>query len=241
MAKILLFDIEASSLKASFGITLAFGYKWYGEDEAHVLAINDYSRYKKDRVDDSVLLKEAAKLLTEADMWVTWYGSQYDVPFLQTRMLYHKLGVLPGTPHVDLLFQSRSKLKMHSNRLAAVADFFGLPSKTPVVGDHWVRAIAGYADSMKYIVDHCKGDVETLEAAYELYRPMIRTHPRVAGWLPCRVCGSSKLQRRGNVLTVTKGERFRVRCSNCGAWETRSTLHTEASVMKRGEKLVTTA
>lgn len=227
MAKILLFDIEASSLRASFGITLAFGYKWYGDKEAKVLSISDYPRYKKDRVDDSALLKEAQKVLEEADMWVTWYGSQYDVPFLQTRMLYHKLGVLPGTPHVDLLFQSRAKLKMHSNRLAAVTDFFGLHSKTPVLGDHWIRAIAGYQDSLKYVVDHCKDDVEALEDAYTLYRPMVRTHPRIKGWLPCRVCGSKNLQSRGAVLTTTKGMKYRFRCSDCGSWETRSEKHKE--------------
>lgn len=228
--RILLFDIEASSLNASFGITLCFGYKWLGEKTTKVISISDYSSYETDRVNDKPLLEDVAKILGQADMWVTWYGSKFDIPFLQTRMTHHKMSWLPNIPHTDLLFHSRSKFKMHSNRLAAVSEFMGWGSKTPVLGDHWVRAIAGYKESLMYVTKHCRKDVQVLEKGYLDMRAGIRGHVRVAGWNPCRVCGSNNLQRRGTVLTVTKGQKIRVRCSDCGAWETRSTEHASIAI-----------
>ena len=115
-AKILFWDIESSDLKADFGIMLAFGYKFLGEEEAHVITISDLKLFKKDRTDDSELVRLAYDILCSADMWCTYYGSRFDIKFIQSRLLYHKVGILPPIPHVDLYDQAK-KLSLHSYRL----------------------------------------------------------------------------------------------------------------------------
>jgi len=52
-ARILLFDIEATDLEASFGHVLAFGYKRFGEPHAHVLSIHDFPRPKPSEEPDA--------------------------------------------------------------------------------------------------------------------------------------------------------------------------------------------
>lgn len=239
MARILFYDIETTHLKADFGTMIAFGYKWSDEDEAHVLSITDYRGYTKDLTDDSKLVAAAAKLMQEADMWVTYYGKGFDNKFINAKMLEHSLPILPNTPHVDLFFTVKSNLALSRKSLANVAEYLEFQHhKTPVAGRIWRKAMVGNKEAIKYVVDHCESDVYLLEEAYLKLRPLVRQHPRLDGWLPCRVCGSTKLQRRGNVLTVTKGARFRVRCTQCGSWETRSELHTQASVVGPKEKIV---
>ncbi len=227
MAKIILFDIEATNLDADFGTTLAFGWKEYGKGKAQVISLLDFndrckSCRKVDTKDDVALLGEVYEILADADMWVTWYGIKYDVPFLNTRMLEAGFSPLPNIPHVDLWFTARHHLKLSSNRLANVQDFLQLKdSKTPLTRRVWREAEAGDAKSQEYIVDHCLKDVKVLEGAYERLRPYVRTHPRVAGFGPCRACGSKRMQKRGIAITKLKNEKQRVQCQACGAWDTR--------------------
>lgn len=242
MARILFYDIETTHLKADFGTMIAFGYKWSDEDEAHVLSITDYRGYTKDLTDDSKLVAAAAKIMQSADMWVTYYGKGFDNKFINAKLLEHSLPILPNTPHVDLFFTVKSNLALSRKSLANVAEYLEFENKkTPVAGKIWRRAMVGQKDAINYVVEHCKSDVLLLEEAYLKLRPLVRLHPRVAGWLPCRVCGSTKLQRRGTVLTVTKGKKYRIRCSSCGSWEQRSELHEEQSVAGPRERLVTEA
>ncbi len=222
-AKILIWDIEASNLSADFGLVLAFGYKWFESGDASVITISDFSRFKKDKTDDSVLVRKCYEILSSADMWVTYYGSRFDVPYMNSRLLYHNVGVLPPIPHLDLYFQAK-KLKLHNYRLGSVGEFLGLPiQKTPLSGPVWIRAIAGDRSSMEYIREHCHRDVLLLEEAYRRLRALTVRHPRVTLSLdPCRVCGGPVV-RRGYALVVRgeKRRKIQVQCKVCGAWETR--------------------
>ena len=222
-AKILIWDIEASNLKADFGVVLAFGYKWYGEGDVVVKCLDDYPRFRRNRTDDSVLLKDMYEVLCSADMWVTYYGTRFDVRFVQSRLLCHGIGILPPIPHLDLYYQAK-KLALHSYRLGSLGEFLGLQTeKTPLAGTTWLRAIAGDREAMEYVREHCARDVALLEEAYTALRGLTVRHPRVTLSLdPCRVCGG-RVIRRGYSLVVRgeKKRKIRVQCSECGAWETR--------------------
>lgn len=221
-SKILLFDIEATSLNAPFGTILCMGWMWYGQKRARVLRISDYPGWEEDPTDDKRLLIDIQKKLAEADVLVGWYSGGYDLPMIQTRMLQHRLGVLAPVAHIDLWWWARHRLKMHSNRLAAVSEFFGLGEKTPVIGRSWVKAAAGDMKSLLYVYSHCKKDVEVLGEAYEVMRPLVTTHPTVSKEHPvktgqCRVCGGKRLIRQGFKLTSV-GQKRRFQCGDCAAW-----------------------
>lgn len=220
--KILLYDIESTALTADWGFMLCFGYKWLGESKTKVIGIHQYPGYNKDRTCDKELCKDVHKIISEADAVVTWYGSRFDHRFLNTRMLLHDLPPLPNPAHIDGWRLARRALKLRSNRLQNVARFFGLEDKTPITGEHWRKAIAGYKKSLKYVTDHCYQDIETLEQAFMKLRPVMTTQFNFSlysdkEYKVCPNCKSKKIQKRGTQTTRAKVVQ-RYHCQSCGAW-----------------------
>lgn len=230
-ARILLLDIEATNLDADMGFLLCVGYKWFGQERVNVTSLLDYpDAFGKDPTNDKYVLRALHPLMVEADLIVAYYGKEYrfDVPFINTRMLWHRLPVLPTTTRiVDLYDVAKRDLKLHSRRLASVLDLLQASSeKTKLSGRIWIRAAAGHKPSLRYVINHCFWDVKLLEEAYVGLRAFVRTHPNVTGEFSnrmlgkCRTCGSTRLQRRGYALTRSN-RKVRVHCQNCGSWDVR--------------------
>ena len=225
----MMLDIESSGLKADFANAFCVAFMYHGEKKAQVISTLDVVKpcracRRVDTAQDDKLMQRVYDKINEADMVVTWYGKGFDWKFLNTRMLEAGLPPLPDLPHVDLFYTAKHNLALTSNRLANVQEFLRLKTaKTQLTKRVWRRAQAGHVDAIEYIVDHCLKDVEVLDQAYEKLKPYVRQHPRVvpAALEGCRVCGGA-VQSRGRAMTILKGPRQRVQCSQCGAWETRS-------------------
>lgn len=217
-AKILLVDIECTNLNADFGVCLAFGYKWFGDKKAKCITVHDHPGANV--LDDKPLLVEASKIWAEADIVVTWYGLGFDQPFLNSRLIFHRLPILKDVYHLDLWKTSRKQLKFRNNRLATVSEALRTTQKkTPIDPDAWIKILFGDKKAMKYIKEHCLADVDTLEEVYELMRPLVKAHPRVThdNW-KCRSCGSDRLVRRGWKYSAAKGKQIQTVCKACGSW-----------------------
>ena len=227
--RICLFDIECTNLNANFGYVLCVAWKWLGEKKIHLVSITDFDLFDSDCTNDRLVVREAAKEIAKADMWVTWYGQRFDVPYLQTKLLQHGMKPLPPIPHVDGWRIARYKMKLHSNRLASVSDFLGIEEKTPLKGPTWIKAAAGHKHSIKYVERHCKQDVLVLEQAYEALRPLCTTHPNMSlatDRQSCPVCSTGKLIKRG--FTIARTRKYqRWQCTDCGAWSKSSQAEPE--------------
>lgn len=220
-AKILIWDIESTGLKGDFATVLCVGYKWFGDPKVHVLSITDFPSFKKDNTDDKRLMQEFMKVYNQADMTIAYFGTGFDRKMLYTKLLEHRLEIPANIPLIDLFYTVKNNTTLSRKRLATVAEFLELDTqKSPVLGKVWKRAQAGHEPSIRYVIRHCKADVQVLEEAYVRLRPLVRTHPRVAGAAPCRYCGSDRLQKRGLSLTAL-GPKQRVQCQKCGGWDTR--------------------
>jgi len=192
--QILLFDIEATNLRSDFGFVLYVAYRWLGERVVHVIT---GAPEEGPFWNDKQCVRQFGRILADADLWVGWYTSRYDIPFLQTRILYHRLPPIPPRPHVDLWRVARYRCKLHSNRLANVAVFLGLSEKTPVKPDTWVKASCGHRPSLRYVRQHCIRDVETLTEAYLRLRALVVRHPNIglvhpSGEDRCPACASER-------------------------------------------------
>lgn len=238
-AKILIFDIEATNLAANFGRMLCFGWKWLDEKQTYVKSITDYpKRFANDPTDDRELVAHAKEVLESADIWVTWFGTYFDVPFIQTRLLAHRFTPLPPTAHEDGWKTARYCLKLNNNRLKTVSEFLGVEEKTPLLPVMWVRAAAGHKKSIDYVKQHCKQDVIVLEEVHKLISPWIKQPANVL--IPtaavngtkvwgCPRCGGTKLQKRGLMIAKTS-YRQRYQCVSCGGWS--STSATQAAIVR---------
>lgn len=221
--KITAWDIEASNLAADFGIILCVGFKDVGGGKPEVMNLLDYVGEDGDLIRaEKRLLKDVSARLLDTDVWLTHFGTHYDLPFVNTRLLYHNLPTLPANfAMLDTWKISRNRLKLRNNRLITISEFLGTEEeKNAIKPEQWIRALGGHTPSMRYIVEHCRRDVVVLAEVYNRLRPLVLDHPNrglVDGRGGCGVCGETKLQKRGFHLTRTRKYQ-RYQCAACGAW-----------------------
>lgn len=231
-AKIIAWDIETTDLTANWGWILSAAWADLNPNNnpnrkvSHI-RIDSYKGYNSDRTNDKPLLVDLANALSEADVWVTWYGDRFDIPFVNTRLLVHGQSVLPTIPSVDGWRAARNHLKLTSNRLANLSELFGADRKTPVLATQWQRARAGHKDGLDYVVEHNIKDIVVLGEVYDLIRPVIKNHPNLnlverakdkrANGVDCPVCTSDRVHSRG--YRIAKSRRsVRYQCQECGSW-----------------------
>ncbi len=232
--KILIYDLEVSDLDADWGFTICIGYKWLHESEAHIISMRDFKGWKRNLLDDSRLWKAFMAVFNEADMTIGYFNSGFDRPYMYAKILKHGLAIPANIPNVDLFFTAKHNLKLRRKSMDNVTRYLDLQSddvhKTPVGGEMWQRARGGYEDGIESVEEHCRADVYLTEALYYKLRPLIRTHPRVSSYLLCRFCGGHHLTMQGTRGSVNKGKVHRVKCEDCGGWDTRN----EHDINKKG-------
>jgi len=236
--KILAYDIEASNLNADFGIVLTFGSKFVEHGKVEVLNILDYLDKSQDliKAEKRLLIDISTRMLT-ADVWLGHFSTWYDLPFINTRLLYHRLPILPPNfSQLDTWKIARNRLKLRNNRLITISEFLGTEDeKNAIKPEQWIRALGRDRKSMAYIVDHNRRDVLVLEEAYLRLRGLVLDHPNrglVDGRGGCSVCGENKLQSRGYAITRTRRYR-RFQCMGCGSWSKSTTFETMKDIIKK--------
>ena len=128
--KILVFDIEAAGvqgLKADRSFVVAFGFKWLGEKKTTVITVLDYPG--KDCQDDGPLLKAVSEIISKAEGMIAHFGSFYDRPFLEARLLRAGLPPIPNSRLTDTCLVARKKFCLSSNRLGNLAEFLEVYTK----------------------------------------------------------------------------------------------------------------
>lgn len=222
-ANIVFVDIEASNLNANFGYMLCGAWKSQQEKKVNCISIADFPLFEKDPTNDKKLVEAYANEISKADIFVGWYSTRYDIPFINSRLIFHGLKPLPPIPHVDGWRIAKYQLKLNSNRLASAASFLGAEQKTPLDGPTWIKAQAGHKSSISYVVKHCKQDIVVLEQVYEKIKMLAKNHPNVnlvsnGSTDACPICGTvGRLQKRGFTIAQTSRKQ-RWQCQKCGAW-----------------------
>ena len=228
--RILVWDIETTNLKASFGTMLAVAFKWYEEPKTYVKTILDYQ--KKGMLDDKPLVEDFKEIYAEADYTVAHYGKRFDKKFLNTKCLKHGLGPVPDIPMIDTCQVAWDNFLMHSNRLAAWLEYLDCQhEKRAMRTDDWLHAAHGCPKAMKAVKDRAKYDVLGLEEVFRHMRPWIKNEPArglFVDGIGCISCGSTKLQHRGSQTTRTR-RYARLHCQDCGKWQ--RTTASEGSAM----------
>lgn len=223
--KILLWDIETFgfNFNADAGFIMAISYKWLGDKKVYTITRDNPTQWTKKASDDKEICRKFAKIIEESDMIAGWNSRAFDWRFLQTRMMKHRLGILPPVPHWDGLNEARRSLKMRRS-LENVGKFFNLQTQKEKMdlAEVWMPAGAGDPKALKQVIKRCESDVLLLEEAYRLLAPLSKTHPNVSQKEgTCPICGSDKLNQRGTIKAL-RHYRIRYQCqaNKCGRWST---------------------
>ena len=195
------------------GYVLCYAAKWHGKDKVLFRSIHHHSREK--------MLLGIYDLLSQADTVIHYNGTSFDIPTLNQEFALMKWPRPAPFAQIDLLKVVRAQFRLPSNKLAFVAQFFGIGKKPPsTTFELWLACMRGEAKAWKKMKAYNINDVSLTEGVYNYLLPWVPSHPNHGlfhDYPACTNCGGKNLQRRGLARTKTM-EYQRYQCIDCGTW-----------------------
>lgn len=173
--------------------------------------------------DDYRVCASLWEVFNKADIVVAHNGDNADIPWANSRFIIH--GFPPPKPYfsVDTLKIARRHFGFSSNKLDALATYFGFPNKVDVGFKLWRGCLQGDTQSLKDMLAYNKQDVVILEEVYLKLRPWCKGHPNMANLMDsdvvvCPHCGSKEYVMLKEEFYYTSIGKYQLyRCSACGA------------------------
>lgn len=192
-------------------------YKWEGEKE--VFSLNWDSKQ-----DDKKMLEKFIEVADTATELVGHNGDKFDLAWIRTRCLFHKIPMFPKYTTIDTLKVARQKFRFNSNRLNYIADYLGIGQKIKTEYSLWKDILLKKDKiAMEKMIKYCKKDVSLLEQVFVALKGHIeaKTHYGVIFGEDrgsCPECGSDDLIKSKKVVTATGLIRIQYRCKTCGKY-----------------------
>jgi uncharacterized protein YprB with RNaseH-like and TPR domain len=189
-------------------------YKW--EDEKETTALHWDSNQS-----DKRMLEQFIKVANSADELVGHNGDKFDLAWIRTRCLFHKIEMFPDYTTIDTLKISRAKFRFNSNKLDYIAKFLGMGKKIKTEFSLWKDILLNKDKvAMDKMIKYCKMDVVILEKVYNQFKTHIapKTHFGVIynqGRQSCPECGSDELKKNGTRVSATGVLKQTMQCITC--------------------------
>lgn len=227
----LFFDIETSpnivySWRAGYNITITpqsiieerkiicICWKWEHEDKVHSVT------WDKNQCDKKALEK-FIKVANQADELVAHNGDRFDVKWLRTRCLLHRIPMAFKYQTIDTLKKAKSHFYFNSNKLDYIARFLDVGSKMETGGfDLWVNCMKGDKEALKTMVKYCEQDVRVLEDVYVTMQSYIKHnlhHGVINGGdkIDCPNCASTNVRYDRTNVTAAGTVKRMMACNTC--------------------------
>lgn len=135
-------------------------WKWEGDDKINSLQWNKGC--------DKELLQKFAKVLDSADEVVTQNGDAFDIKWVRTRCIYHRIPLSAKFNSYDTLKMAKVSFRFNSNRLDYMGKFLGIGGKIKTEPDLWKNILMnGDKKSLNDMITYCKMDVQRLEEVFQ--------------------------------------------------------------------------
>jgi len=162
------FDIENFSFqfKADMGIVLSYCIK---ELDGGIIS-NVITPEEAKSFNDKRLIQDMVRDLKKFTRVVGFYSTKFDIPFVRTRALMHKIDfpIYKELYHTDLYYNVKNKFKLRSNHLSNACKAFGIPAKYhPFEMEPWAKAMSGDKKALDYVLIHNKEDVISTELLWK--------------------------------------------------------------------------
>lgn len=191
------------------GGLLCFAAKWLGEDEILF--------YKGQEA-----VREAHKLLSQADLVITYNGDRYDLKRLNNEFLL--AGMAPPKPYrsIDLFKTNRAQFDLPYKKLDTIAQLTGLGSKNKHQGfDLWIACMNNDPEAWRVMQDYNEQDVLLTESLYVKLLPWLKNIPHMGMFSTegdtCPYCGSLDIIHTGETHTLVQTYDL-YKCDNCSGW-----------------------
>lgn len=227
----LFFDIETSpnivyTWRAGWNITITpesiieerriicISYKWEGRDKVHRLTWDENQ-------DDKQMLISFINIANTADELIAHNGDRFDIKWIRTRCIFHRIPMFPQYRTLDTLKKAKSSFYFNSNKLDYIAKFLNVGAKMETGGyDLWKNVMANDLDALKTMGEYCDQDVIVLEAVYQEMKGYFKqnTHEGVLEGrfkFSCPSCSSTKVEYLKLNTTPMGAIRRLMNCNIC--------------------------
>lgn len=193
-------------------------YKW--EDDKEVQCLHWDSKQC-----DKALLIKFIKIANQADELVGHNGDKFDLSWIRTRCLFHRIDMFPYFTIIDTLKVARGKFRFNSNKLNYIAGYLGMGQKIKTSFDLWKEIVLNKDKrAMEKMISYCKKDVILLQKVFKELNNhiMAKTHYGVLlhnDRGSCQECGSNNLIINQTVTTASGLSRVQYKCKNCGKYK----------------------
>lgn len=198
---------------------LSWVAKWRGDDHVYSDVLKPKEARKQN---DKRIVTSLSKLLNEADAVLAHNLDKFDLPKINTRILYHGGTPIPPMTQIDTLKLVKKAFKVTYNRLDYLGEFLGLGNKIKTDFELWHDCYFGDAEALEKMRLYNIEDVYLLERVFNYILPYVHRLPRLVDpqfneQHACPTCGSENLQKRGYYRTrVSLFQRFL--CKDCGRY-----------------------
>lgn len=196
-------------------------YKWEGDKKIESLQWDGKKSDKK-------LLSNFIKIANQADEMVGHNGDKFDLAWIRTRCLFHRIEMFPSYTTIDTLKIARSKFRFNSNRLDYIGKFLGIGQKIHTDFNLWKDIVLkGDKAAMAKMIKYCKQDVQLLEEVYTQMKNHIPVKSHFGRTFlqsrdTCPECGSDDIAISKTRFSATGICKAQFQCNTCHKYHTKT-------------------
>jgi uncharacterized protein YprB with RNaseH-like and TPR domain len=193
---------------------ICISYKWESEEEIHTLT------WDKNQCDKK-MLKEFISVANQADELIAHNGDRFDIKWIRTRCIYHRIPMFPNYKTLDTLKKAKSGFNFNSNKLDYIAQYLGVGAKVKHSGfDMWKGVMMNDKSALSEMVHYCEGDIIVLEDVFLTMQSYIKqnTHAGVLNnnlKYSCPCCSSEQITLLKNNVTAMGTIKRLIECNEC--------------------------
>jgi transposase-like protein len=210
---------QANVLKEG-GWILCASWKWlHDPDTTYEIHL---SEYEIANADDSRIVCSLHDLYSEAHAIIAHNALGFDHKVIQTRAIANGLGALPSVKVIDTLVMAKKAMRLPSNRLDSIGEYFGLGRKIETGGiTLWKQVQSGDPDAMRQMVTYCMQDVDLLYNVYMKLRAIGNAANFNAALyykddkVRCPTCGSEEVKPTGREVKTSVSSFVEYECNHC--------------------------
>ncbi len=190
-------------------------YKWENEKTVRSL------RWDKNQ-NDREMVAEIVRILNQADEVVGQNITAFDLAWIRTRAVYHRIRTNPSYKVVDTLQFVQRNMFFNSNRLDYLGNYLGVGGKIKTEFKLWKKVLLdNNQKALNLMVKYCKRDVLLVEGVWKRlaeHMPVL-THAGVLSgqskWT-CPACASLNVRVNKTCVSATGIIKKQMRCNKCG-------------------------
>lgn len=193
---------------------ICISYKWESDEKIHTLT------WDKNQCDKK-MLKEFISVANQADELIAHNGDRFDIKWIRTRCIYHRIPMFPNYKTLDTLKKAKSGFNFNSNKLDYIAQYLGVGAKVKHSGfDMWKGVMNNDKTALSEMVHYCEGDIIVLEDVFLTMQSYIKqnTHAGVLNnnlKYSCPCCSSEQITLLKNNVTAMGTIKRLIECNDC--------------------------